>query len=687
MIQGRQIRKTNVLMLVRIDKSSVNVLKASVKYEGAFPGELIYMIDAFCTNNHSISGTIPLDAVNPCDAYQVDVNYTAMIQGRQIRKTNVLMLVRIDKSSVNVLKASVKYEGAFPGELIYMIDAFCTNNHSIRCSTYQAYCGLAVSDGICQLYFSYFFDGATKSTAFSIYKLNDTLSSNFQHPLTSNECLSFGAESSIESITLNNDNVGIVLERVKNLLMTSVVTAQDIYYLSLIIYNGTRVSNLTNQEFITVSEIMDTILALPEDLFHRSNSGALNSTNRFLQSLPNLFRNAPARAEYMNGSLIALVGWDVDCKSEIDEDDQVEGIADDGQSFKLFTAEDADDLDIDDGASISVPHDVICRSQASKSFFVVYRNPNLFVGNEADRTSHDDRRNEIADGCMVGQFLTDRRVLSATLLSNNSVVSQLIVDGVNQTMAILRYGKKKNGMTTDPALCNDILVSLGFTIGTASVISLAILTLFYLCKLYHRGRLCVAFAFVLQYQPRGVDDTLGILYITGLLLFFIMFTYFTDQNLVGTNCAVVAGMTYTTFLTSMIMTTFQSLKVLSSFVPSVYLEGFLRRASNIFAACFIGIEANDFVAISADAKLTHTKSVQRLKIVTLLLVQFTLGVPWNLGENAEVSTKSIYEAVKMASEDASVKVICSETVLNYMAQADKFCMDGWNQQFCYVLIA
>ncbi|VDM36798.1 unnamed protein product [Toxocara canis] len=104
-------------------------------------------------------------------------------------------------------------------------------------------------------------------------------------------------------------------------------------------------------------------------------------------------------------------------------------------------------------------------------------------------------------------------------------------------------------MTTDPALCNDILVSLGFTIGTASVISLAILTLFYLCKLYHRGRLCVAFAFVLQYQPRGVDDTLGILYITGLLLFFIMFTYFTDQNLVGTNCAVVAGMTYTTFLT------------------------------------------------------------------------------------------------------------------------------------------
>ncbi|VDM36799.1 unnamed protein product [Toxocara canis] len=387
-----------------------------------------------------------------------------MIQGRQIRKTNVLMLVRIDKSSVNVLKASVKYEGAFPGELIYMIDAFCTNNHSIRCSTYQAYCGLAVSDGICQLYFSYFFDGATKSTAFSIYKLNDTLSSNFQHPLTSNECLSFGAESSIESVTsfvYCNQSTAVCKPPAPIDPSSTTLTSNPIIRTNattitsnpIIRTNATTITSssstsspITTSSAPTATEIMDTILALPEDLFHRSNSGALNSTNRFLQSLPNLFRNAPARAEYMNGSLIALVGWDVDCKSEIDEDDQVEGIADDGQSFKLFTAEDADDLDIDDGASISVPHDgddKYAGIAASKSFFVVYRNPNLFVGNEADRTSHDDRRNEIADGCMVGQFLTDRRVLSATLLSNNSVVSQLIVDGVNQTMAILRYGKKK----------------------------------------------------------------------------------------------------------------------------------------------------------------------------------------------------------------------------------------------------
>lgn len=37
------------------------------------------------------------------------------------------------------------------------------------------------------------------------------------------------------------------------------------------------------------------------------------------------------------------------------------------------------------------------------------------------------------------------------------------------------------------------------------------------------------------------------------------------------------------------MTTFQSLKVLSSFIPSIYLEAFLRKASNIFIALGVGI--------------------------------------------------------------------------------------------------
>lgn len=39
-------------------------------------------------------------------------------------------------------------------------------------------------------------------------------------------------------------------------------------------------------------------------------------------------------------------------------------------------------------------------------------------------------------------------------------------------------------MSTDPALCNDVLVSLGLIIGTASVASLAVLTLIYFSKLY-----------------------------------------------------------------------------------------------------------------------------------------------------------------------------------------------------------
>lgn len=71
----------------------------------------------------------------------------------------------------------------------------------------------------------------------------------------------------------------------------------------------------------------------------------------------------------MNGSLIALLGRNVDCSPDIDEGEQLEGIADSGGSFELVTAD--DHPDIDDGASISVPRDVICRSQGVSLPFIL----------------------------------------------------------------------------------------------------------------------------------------------------------------------------------------------------------------------------------------------------------------------------------------------------------------------------
>uniref|UniRef100_A0A0M3I720 Folliculin n=1 Tax=Ascaris lumbricoides TaxID=6252 RepID=A0A0M3I720_ASCLU len=446
--------------------------------------------------------------------------------GGRRKNAEVTMRLRVGFTTVKVLEAIARYE-SLPAILIYEIDA--CGSSTISCSTSQTHCSLTVTEGICQLDFSYHFYGGGKQMALSVYKLNDVLLSESGLPVTSSECLSFSKEYSSEdsfetitsfvycyqttaickpseavsrstpsisvftsavdassstdsttsafnfsscdtlqhlaNISLNAANVGEVLRLVLKLIQTSSLTPEDIYYISLIVRNASRVPNLllevrfssvhsrfplrTLSQFqklwiqFLLSRYVSFISAIMAISIPQTGNllRTCYFTLQFLRSIPDLFRNSPPRAEYMNGSLIALLGRNVDCSPDIDEGEQLEGIADSGGSFELVTAD--DHPDIDDGASISVPRDVICRSQALKYYFVVFRNSNFFVGNETNYRSRDDELDELTDGCTVGKFLADRRILSATLLKPNSTVSHFSVEGVEQTMAILRYGKRK----------------------------------------------------------------------------------------------------------------------------------------------------------------------------------------------------------------------------------------------------
>ncbi|VDK44343.1 unnamed protein product [Anisakis simplex] len=248
---------------------------------------------------------------------------------------------------------------------------------------------------------------------------------------------SYDTFGGLANISLNGNNVEHVMKLVKNLLSQSNGEGRtgpdDVYQISLIIRNASRVNNLTQ----TVRYVQ-----LDFDCFQIIKNF---SFFRFLRSLPDLFRNAPSKVEYMNGSNLAMAGRAVKC-SLTDDDDwngELQGIADGGAKFELITGD--EDEDDEHSASIHIPLDAICRSQAVKSFFVVYRNAKFFVGNESDYQIRDDERSEMPEnrGCTVGQFLTNQRILTASLLDHNATIKQFNVSGTQQTMAIIRYSTKK----------------------------------------------------------------------------------------------------------------------------------------------------------------------------------------------------------------------------------------------------
>uniref|UniRef100_A0A914ED35 Uncharacterized protein n=1 Tax=Acrobeloides nanus TaxID=290746 RepID=A0A914ED35_9BILA len=277
---------------------------------------------------------------------------------------------------------------------------------------------------------------------------------------------------------------GDIAKNVTHSINPANLTGYDVYVISKIMFNLTSRKDLKQDDFTSIANLTDVVLAASQETFENSNNGEAYSTNRILTSIHNLMLNSPSNVSYLNGTQFGLANFDINCT--IANGDTLMG--DTGSQFLTWS------LNSDIEAMISIPTNVICQNQTSRRlFYGIYRNTKLFVGNSTHRTNalwkDSQIKNYIApqnynptsfwsrnqhpleqnvgsdqssptntqasnpDGCRNGFWYGDNKVMAGTLLNNDNSttpttdyakVQQFIeTNGMRQRMVTVKYSKKR----------------------------------------------------------------------------------------------------------------------------------------------------------------------------------------------------------------------------------------------------
>ncbi|CAB3411467.1 unnamed protein product [Caenorhabditis bovis] len=242
-----------------------------------------------------------------------------------------------------------------------------------------------------------------------------------------------------------------------------------------------------------------------------------------------------------------------------------------------------------------------------------------------------------------------------------------------------------SGSLDDRIICDSALYTTGYIVNIISIVSLMFLTV--LSGLVYVNTMSTAkILFYLRGQISRKGDLVAFFYYFMLLLFYIMFVFFSDAHVVGntTGCVIVAAMMYFFLISSIMLNLLQGIRIIYKFISGktqIFFEALIAPPSALtigivfpFILTFlIAIFASDFfkrndsfcwvrpdyltyaivvpitiLLISAlictifsayklfwspKKKLGVTKANYHdadfwTKIVGLIVMQFTLGVPW-----------------------------------------------------------
>uniref|UniRef100_A0A1I7ZQL9 G_PROTEIN_RECEP_F2_4 domain-containing protein n=1 Tax=Steinernema glaseri TaxID=37863 RepID=A0A1I7ZQL9_9BILA len=246
-----------------------------------------------------------------------------------------------------------------------------------------------------------------------------------------------------------------------------------------------------------------------------------------------------------------------------------------------------------------------------------------------------------------------------------------------------------DGLLTEPCLCDSNLVVLGYVMGSFSLLGLIFLSVLYSSN-YSKLLRDMEIIRKLRGNPSATaDDAVSVLYIVTMLAFYLSFTFFSDKTIAGSACNTLAGVNYWLLLSCLSFTMCQALRTLRVFAWSSFMEkmlyyvtrdyiviGFSYVISSLVVLTF-AVTITDFfkrnddycwirpdwVIVSVVVPLSilvvcgficfaliilrlfpnllkrdssrsssraihRTKNHLKRKIVAILLMQFTLGIPW-----------------------------------------------------------
>ncbi|KAK0394163.1 hypothetical protein QR680_000598 [Steinernema hermaphroditum] len=523
------------------------------------------------------------------------------------------------------------------------------------------------------------------------------------------------------------------------------LTGDDIYYISIIVSRIASSGPLTDKVFDDVSTVIDLTLEAQKEQFDDSDEQQRGSTERILDSIDIMMKNSNGTVKYLTGNNFALAARNPDCSGLTKNDD---GLADYLTRFD-YVSRDVQ-KSTDPSASITIPLSTICSANVDRVYYAIYRNTKLFVpaGEVSKRKKRSASPEEAVtpppkNRCKHGKFMNDGRVLTATALKKSAESFEKLSmynDATTQseaTMAILSYSDKDklqplhgkfavswwkdssywssdlcnvettshgyeahcthltdftlivDGLLTEPCLCDNNLVILGYAMGSFSLLGLLFLGVLY-CSNYSKLLRDMDLIRKLRGNPSATaNDAVSVLYIFTMLLFYLSFTFFSDKAIAGSACNTLAGVNYWLLLSCLTFTMCQSLRTLRVFAWSKIMEkvlyfmtrdyiviGLSYGVSSIVVITFATTITNffkreddycwirpDWVIVSVVVPLSilvicgivcfaliimrlfpnifkryssrgssralhRTKNYLKRKIVAILLMQFSLGIPW-----------------------------------------------------------
>ncbi|ULU03984.1 hypothetical protein L3Y34_017050 [Caenorhabditis briggsae] len=123
----------------------------------------------------------------------------------------------------------------------------------------------------------------------------------------------------------------------------------------------------------------------------------------------------------------------------------------------------------------------------------------------------------------------------------------------------------------DPNVCDNALITLGYVVNGLSIFSLVFLTFFSLAAYIPYLAKSRLYTYVRGHNLAR-RDFLALAYHFDLLLFYIFFTVFSNQEISGTACTTMAAVMYALLLCSLLLTICQALRNILSFLPKTFVK-------------------------------------------------------------------------------------------------------------------
>ncbi|GMT24441.1 hypothetical protein PFISCL1PPCAC_15738, partial [Pristionchus fissidentatus] len=238
-----------------------------------------------------------------------------------------------------------------------------------------------------------------------------------------------------------------------------------------------------------------------------------------------------------------------------------------------------------------------------------------------------------------------------------------------------------DGTVNDPCVCDMGLIIVGYVISAVSICSLFLVVFASIINRIPSFAQMKVFSFIRDDLFRNRLHSVDVLYTISLLFFYLIFTFFHDRSVAGSSCILFAVVSYSLLFCTVLLTLFQSYRTIATFSPFPIIRRILSFASHQIFVCTVSIGAPflisailaivsnffdrddgfcwvrpDYITFAVvlplsvlivngiictilvvirlyqeqKSQLMSGKNHLKRRIISVLIMQFTLGMPWVL---------------------------------------------------------